>query len=312
MKEEKKLPMESVIQPNTQLYIRNGNYTQYFIEDYLTGELVLLLRTPNGDEVCPLKDGMTYKELNPNHDGVVYPLEEAIHPFNSTDFVTTTLGIYRIHLEEGVSYISSDMNKLYDEVLFKLENLATGGYYYAKFNEIHQPNTKQFYNDLYNLYTVGYPMVQAFIKGLIYNKEYADALSYGEALRVSKDIKALKDLFSNTKYGYISTPSKYNVTGSDYHYFTELNEKGDTVTIKKFYFPSTAEEPYIPYKLVSVKEVSVQDFQGGLAKIAERNVGKSLKILLTMYAEGSGFFFPTERTFDKMPTNYETALIKGE
>lgn len=242
----------------------------------------------------------------------MYPLEEAIHPFNSTDFVTTTSGIYRIHLEEGVSYISSDMNKLYDEVLFKLENLATGGYYYAKFNEIHQPSTKQFYNDLYNLYTVGYPMVQAFIKGLIYNKEYADALSYGEALRVSKDIKALKELFSNTKYGYISTPGKYNITGSDYHYFTELNEEGDTVTIKKFYFPSIAEEPYIPHKLVSVKEVSVQDFQDGVAKIAERNVGKSLKILFTMYAEGSDFFFPTERKFDKMPTNYETALTKGE
>lgn len=73
MTEVKTLPMESVIQPNTQLYIRNGNYTQYFIQDYLTGELVLLLRTPNGDEVCPIKDGMTYKELNPSHDGVVYP-----------------------------------------------------------------------------------------------------------------------------------------------------------------------------------------------------------------------------------------------
>lgn len=312
MNEVKTLTMESVIQSDTQLYIHNGNYTQYFIKDYLTGELVLLLRTPNGDEVIPLKNGITYKELNPNHNGVVYPLTEGIHPFNSVDFVTTTLGIYRIHLKRGVSYISSDMNKLYDKVLFKLENLATGGYYYAKFNEIHQPKTKQFYNDLYNLYTVGYPMVQAFIKGLIYNKEYADDLSYGEALRVSKDTKALKELFSNTKYGYISTPGKYNITGSDYHYFTELNEEGDTVTIKKFFFPSTAEEPYKPHKLVSIKEVSVQDFQNGLAKIAEHNVGKSLKTLLTLYAEGSGFFFPTERSFDKMPTNYETALIKGE
>ena len=313
MTEVKTLPMESVIQPNTELFIHNGNYTQYFIEDYLTGELVMLLRTPNGDEVSPLKTGITYKELNPNHNGVVYSISEGIHQFNSTDFVTTTLGIYRIHLEEGVSYISSNMTKLHDEVLFKLENLATGGYYYAKFNEIHQPNTKQFYNDLYNLYTVGYPMVQAFIKGLIYNKEYADALSYGEALRVSKDIKALKELFSNTKYGYISTPGRYNTTGSDYHYFTELNEEGDTVTIKKFYFPSTAEEPYIPHKLISVKEVSVHDFQDGLAKVAERNVGKSLKILLTLYAEGSGFFFPTERTFNKMPTNYvEDFEYKGE
>lgn len=61
MNEVKTLPMESVIQPNTQLYIRNGNYTQYFIKDYLTGELVLLLRTPNGDEVHTFPKGTTYK-----------------------------------------------------------------------------------------------------------------------------------------------------------------------------------------------------------------------------------------------------------
>ena len=137
MTEVKTLPMESVIQPNTELFIHNGNYTQYFIEDYLTGELIMLIRTPNGDEVFPLPKGTTYKDINPKHDGVVYPLTKGIHHFNNTDFVTTTLGIYRILLEEGVSYISSDMDKLYDKMLFKLENLATGGYYYAKFNEIH-------------------------------------------------------------------------------------------------------------------------------------------------------------------------------
>ena len=32
MTEVKTLPMESVIQPNTELFIHNGNYTQYFIE----------------------------------------------------------------------------------------------------------------------------------------------------------------------------------------------------------------------------------------------------------------------------------------
>ena len=31
MTEVKTLPMESVIQPNTELFIHNGNYTQYFI-----------------------------------------------------------------------------------------------------------------------------------------------------------------------------------------------------------------------------------------------------------------------------------------
>lgn len=74
MTEVKTLPMESVIQPNTELFIHNGNYTQYFIEDYLTGELVMLLRTPNGDEVHSLPKGTTYKDINPKHNGVVYPM----------------------------------------------------------------------------------------------------------------------------------------------------------------------------------------------------------------------------------------------
>lgn len=58
MNEVKTFPMESVIQPNTELFIHNGNYTQYFIEDYLTGELIMLLRTPNGGEVLPLPEGI--------------------------------------------------------------------------------------------------------------------------------------------------------------------------------------------------------------------------------------------------------------
>lgn len=302
--------MDSVIQPNTQFYVRNGHYTQYFIEDYLTGELVMVIYPDGKPEVRKIEEGITYAQLNPNHKGTVYFMNEGLKPFNSTDFVTTTLGVYCLHLEDGVSYVSSNMNKLYNEVLFKLENLATGGYQYAKFNEIHQPNTKQFYNDLYNLYTVGYPMVQAFIKGLIYNKDYADALSYGETLRVTKDIRALKELFSNTKYGYFATPGGYNYDGSDYQFFTQLSEDGTLVTIKKFFYPSDDEEPC---RLVAEQVLNVKDFQDEIAELAVRNMGAPFSKILTLFAEGSGFFFPTSSVVEKMPTNYiEDFENKGE
>ena len=310
MTEVKTLPMDSVIQPNTQFYVHNGHYTQYFVEDYLTGELVMVIYPEGKPEVIKIEEGITYKELNPNHNGTVYFMTEGLNPFSSTDFVTTTLGIYRVHLEERVSYISSDMNKLYDEVLFKLENLATGGYQYAKFSEIHQPKTKKFYNDLYNLYTVGYPMIQAFIKGLIYNKEYADSLSYGETLRATKDLRVLKELFSNTKYGYFATPGGYNYDGSDYQFFTQLSEDGTLVTIKKFFYPTIDGEPC---RLVAEQVLNVKDFQDEIAELAVRNMGAPFSKILTLFAEGSGFFFPTSSVVEKMPTNYiEDFEHKGE
>lgn len=310
MASNKGISMDSVIQPNTQFYVSNGHYTQYFIEDYLTGELVMVIYPDGNPEVRKIEEGITYKELNPDHNGTVHFMNEGLTPFNSTDFVTTTLGIYRVHLEEGVSYISSKMNKLYDEVLFKLENLAIGGYKYAKFKEIHQPNTKQFYNDLYNLYTVGYPMVQAFIKGLIYNKDYANALSYGETLRATKDIRALKELFSNTKYGYFVTPGGYNYDGSDYQFFTQLSEDGSLITIKKFFYPTIDSEPC---RLVAEQVLNVKDFQDEIAELAVRKMGAPFSKILTLFAEGSGFFFPTSSVVEKMPTNYiEDFEHKGE
>ena len=72
MTEVKTLSMDSVIQPNTRLFIRNGIYNQYFINYLLTGEIVMVVYGGDGAVVHKIEQGITYKELNPKHDGVVY------------------------------------------------------------------------------------------------------------------------------------------------------------------------------------------------------------------------------------------------
>ena len=301
MTEVKTLTMDSVIQPNTKLYVRMGDYVQYFIKDILTGELVMVIYPDDGPVVRKIEEGITYAQLNPNHKGTVQFMSEGLSPFYNSEFVTTSTGIFRVLLKEGVSYLSRDMDKLKEDFFFHLESLATGDSEVFNFNSIHQKGMKEFYIDLYNLYTTGSPEVKAFIKGLNYNEEFAKALSHGEVIKATKDTSVLEGIFESSKYGYIATPGGYNYDGSDYYFFTQLSENGSLVTIKKFFYPSDNEEPC---RLVAKQDLTVEDFQRELADITERNLGKSFQEILTLFAEGSGFFFATERVEEKMPTNY--------
>lgn len=302
MTEVNTLSMDSVIQPNTRLYIRMGDYIQYFIKDILTDELVMVIYPNEGSPVVrKIEEGITYAQLNPKHDGTVHFMDEGLSPFYNSEFVTTSTGIFRVLLKEGVSYISRNMDKLKKDFFFHLESLVTGDSEVFNFNSIHQKRTKEFYTDLYNLHTTGSPEVKAFIKGLIYNEEFAKALSHGEAIKATKDLSVLRGIFNSTKYGYIATPGGYNYDSSDYYFFTQLSEDGSLVTIKKFFYPSDSEEPY---RLVAKQDLKVEDFQEEFAEITARNLGKSFQEILTLFAEGSGFFFATSRQEDKMPTNY--------
>lgn len=302
MTEVKTLTMDSVIQPNTQLYIRMGDYIQYFIKDIMIDELVMVIYPNEGEPVVKkIEEGITYTQLNPNHKGTVRFITKGLSPFYNSEFVTTSTGIFRVLLKEGVSYLSRNMDKLKENFFFHLESLATGDSEVFNYNSIHQKHTKEFYTDLYNLHITGSPEVRAFIKGLTYNEEFAKALSHGEAIKATKDLSVLKGIFESSKYGYIATPGGYNYDGSDYYFFTQLSENGSLVTIKKFFYPSDNEEPC---RLVAKQDLTVEDFQRELADITERNLGKSFQEILTLFAEGSGFFFATERVEEKMPTNY--------
>lgn len=101
MTEVKTLSMNSVIQPNTRLFIKNGMYNQYFIEDLLTGEIVMVVYQDEGAVVHKIEQGITYKELNPKHNGTVHFMDSGLSPFYNSEFVTTSTGIFRVSLKRG-------------------------------------------------------------------------------------------------------------------------------------------------------------------------------------------------------------------
>lgn len=99
MTEAKTLSMDSVIQPNTRLFIKDGMYNQYFIKDLLTGEIVMVVYGGDGVVVHKIKQGITYKQLNPKLVGTVHSMDSGLTPFYNSVFVTTSTGIFRVLLK---------------------------------------------------------------------------------------------------------------------------------------------------------------------------------------------------------------------
>jgi hypothetical protein len=186
------LTFDSIIIPNTGLLVIQGGFSRYFVEDYLTGELIeyIPIHGTNRYSSRKVPIGSTYRDrMNTEEDKVFY-MSEGLHPFHKPDFVSTYEGLYRVVLEPMISYISDDMEKLLDGVYFKLENLATGEISYAKYKDIHERwfngergvYSKEFCKDLYNISRTGSDCDRAFIKGLVYPGIFKDDLNYGASL----------------------------------------------------------------------------------------------------------------------------------
>lgn len=186
------LTLSSIIVPNTSLYVVEGAYRKYFVEDYLTGELIEYIPIPGEKRYSASKvpAGSTYRDMGNTEADRVSLMTEGLHPFNTPDFVSTSEGLYRVVLDPMVSYVSEYMSKLLETISFKLENLATGAVDYAKYEDIHERwfegkhgiLSKDFCKDLYNISRIGSDCDKAFIKGLVYPGIFKDDLKYGESL----------------------------------------------------------------------------------------------------------------------------------
>lgn len=186
------LTLDSLIVPNTQLYIVEGGYTKYFVKDYLTDELIEYIPIPGEKRYGASKvpTGSTYRDQgNTEKDNVSF-MTKGLHPFKTPDFVSMSNGLYRVVLEPMVSYVSENMGTLLEKVSFKLESLATEEISYAKYEDIHERwyngrhgvYNKEFCKDLYNISIKGSNYDRAFIKGLTYPGFFGDDLKYGESL----------------------------------------------------------------------------------------------------------------------------------
>lgn len=186
------LTLDSLIVPNTKLYIVEGAYTKYFVEDYLTGELIEYIPIPGEKRYSAFKvpAGSTYRDQGNTEKDAVSFMTEGLHPFETPDFVSTSDGLYRVILDPMVSYVSEYMGKLLETVSFKLASLATGDVSYAKYEDIHERGEHRlsgrfnddFCKDLYNLSRTSSGYEQAFLNGLLYSYEFQDNLRYGKYL----------------------------------------------------------------------------------------------------------------------------------
>ena len=186
------LTLDSLIVPNTSLYIVEGAFTKYFVEDYLTGELIEYIPIPGQKRYSAFKvpAGSTYRDRSGTEEDKVSFMTEGLHPFETPDFVSTSEGLYRVVLDPMVSYVSEDMDKLLETVSFKLANLATGDISYAKYKDIHERGEHRvsgrfnddFCKDLYTLSRTSSGYDRAFLNGLLYSCEFQDNLRYGKYL----------------------------------------------------------------------------------------------------------------------------------
>ena len=186
------LTLDSLIVPNTSLYIVEGAFTKYFVEDYLTGELIEYIPIPGQKRYNAFKvpAGSTYRDRSGTEKDKVSFMTEGLHPFETPNFVSTSKGLYRVVLDPMVSYVSEDMDKLLETVSFKLESLATGAVDFAKYEDIHERwfegkcgvLSSNFCKDFYNIFRTGSDCDKAFIKGLVYPGFFKDDLDYGESL----------------------------------------------------------------------------------------------------------------------------------
>lgn len=186
------LTLDSLIVPNTKLYIVEGAYTKYFVEDYLTGELIEYIPIPGEKRYNAFKvpAGSTYRDQGNTEKDVVSFMTEGLHPFETPDFISTSEGLYRVVLNPMVSYVSEYMGKLLETVSFKLASLATGDVSYAKYEDIHERGEHKvggrfnddFCKDLYSLSRTSSGYERAFLNGLLYSYEFQDNLRYGKYL----------------------------------------------------------------------------------------------------------------------------------
>ena len=185
------LTLDSLIVPNTSLYIVEGAFTKYFVEDYLTGELIEYIPIPGQKRYNAFKvpAGSTYRDRAGTENKVSF-MTEGLHPFETPNFVSTSNGLYRVVLDPMVSYVSEDMDKLLETVSFKLVNLATGDISYANYKDIHDRGEHRvngrfnddFCKDLYTLSRTSSGYDRAFLNGLLYSYEFQDNLRYGKYL----------------------------------------------------------------------------------------------------------------------------------
>lgn len=231
----------SLIEHNTNVYIKNGAYTikffkdavtdqfvRYICIDYGNGELRNEIKTidiPNPTYADVLNDTLDYTIHHNHYD--THVLETKTKRLYNGDYVTTTNGLYTIDIPDGQSIVTKYPEKL----ILPLTNIVTDEHITMPFTNIVTTRDDAFYHNLYALYTGKSTETKGYLKAAHrYDKtlkELIDRTILKHALSSKKAFKQTLQELCDKYGGYINTRGTYFLDGSDIQYYTSLN--GNTV-----------------------------------------------------------------------------------
>ena len=160
----------SEIKANTRIYVVNGAWAGYFIEDCVTGDLVLFIPTPhnNGKTVRTFEQSSTYEDLFPSEGYDVHISNTDEKTFSNLPF---EIGAYATDENPIYEVIGSSNNKSLvtvgpiELVKVKVKDLVTDEILIKGVSEIHvHEYNEEFNDDLIELTNSSNLAVKAYFK----------------------------------------------------------------------------------------------------------------------------------------------------
>lgn len=224
----------SKIEENTGIYVVNGAWAGYFIEDCVTGDLVLFIPTLNdGKIVRTFEQGSTYENLFPSdgYDVRISNTEEKTFsnlPFEIGAYATDGNSIYEI--------VGSSNNKSLvtvgpiELVKVKVKDLVTDENSVRSILELHiHEFDKEFNEDLVKLTNSSNPAVKAYLKAAyVYSKEFKAMIDHAKGMAALDDnsnfLGLLKDICDACSSHRLNTRGEYFVNGDDIQFYTFIKD----------------------------------------------------------------------------------------
>lgn len=212
----------------------NGAWAGYFIEDCVTGDLVLFIPTLNdGKIVRTFEQGSTYEDLFPSdgYDVRISNTEEKTFsnlPFEIGAYATDENSIYEV--------IGSSNNKSLvtvgpiELVKVKVKDLVTDEILIKGVSEIHvHEYNEEFNDDLIELTNSSNLAVKAYFKAAYtYSQNLRRMIDHAKGISsLNDDIKFLsliKDVCKGCPSNILNTRGEYFVNGDDIQFYTFIKD----------------------------------------------------------------------------------------
>jgi hypothetical protein len=233
----------SEIKANTRVYVVNGAWAGYFIEDCVTGNLVLFIPTPhnNGKTVRTFEQSSTYEGLFPSEGYDVHISDTDEKMFSNLPF---EIGAYATDENSIYEVIGSSNNKSLvtvgpiELVKVKVKDLVTDEILIKGVSEIHvHEYNEEFNDDLIELTNSSNLAVKAYLKATYtYSQNFRQMIDHAKGILSLNDdtefLSLIKDVCESSSSNILNTRGEYFVNGDDIQFYTFIEE--DKIVTCKF------------------------------------------------------------------------------